>query len=79
LKNNNKVEILIEVKMKILQRKILILVVSSVLISALVVMSIAFHNYERIIEDNSRQIIQLMCSEKRQKIDEKLSNINIDI
>ena len=61
--------------MKTLQRKILILVVSSVLISALVVMSIAFHNYERIIEDNSRQIIQLMCSEKRQKIDEKLSNI----
>lgn len=61
--------------MKILQRKILILVVSSVLISALFIMSIAFLNYDRIVENDSRQIIQLMCSEKRQKIDEKLLNV----
>ena len=61
--------------MKALQRKILILVVSSVLISALFIMTIAFFNYGRIVESDSREIMQLMCSEKRQKIDEKLLNI----
>jgi diguanylate cyclase (GGDEF)-like protein len=61
--------------MKVLQKKILILVISSVLISALVVMLIAFSNYGRIITSNSQQIMQLMCSEKRQTIDEKLLNI----
>ena len=62
-------------RMKALQKKIWILVISSVLISALVVMVIAFTNYERIVESNSEQIMQLMCSEKRQAIDEKLLNI----
>ena len=61
--------------MKVLQKKILILVISSVLISALVVIVIAFSNFNRIVESNSGQIIQLMCSEKRQVIDEKLLNI----
>ena len=61
--------------MKALQRKILILVVSSVLISALFIMTIAFFNYGRIVENDSREIMQLMCSEKRQTIDEKLLNI----
>ena len=61
--------------MKVLQRKILILVVSSILISALFIMSIAFFNYERIVASDSRQIMKLMCSEKRQTIDEKLLNI----
>ena len=61
--------------MKTLQKKILVLVISSVLISALVVMLISFLNYGRIITDNSEQIMQLMCSEKRQTIDEKLLNI----
>jgi hypothetical protein len=48
--------------MKALQRKILILVVSSVLISALFIMTIAFFNYGRIVESDSREIMQLMCS-----------------
>ena len=61
--------------MKILQKKILSLVLSSILISALVVMVIAFPNYSRIVESNSEQIIQLMCSDKRQAIDEKLFNV----
>ena len=61
--------------MKVLQRKILILVVSSILISALFIMTIAVFNYDRIVENDSRQIMQLMCSEKRQVIDEKLLNI----
>ena len=61
--------------MKVLQNKLLILIVSSTLIPALVVMSISFFNYGRIIENNSEQIMQLMCSEKRQVIDEKLLNI----
>lgn len=61
--------------MKTLQRKILILVVSSILISALFIMSIAFLNYERIVASDSRQIMKLMCSEKRQTIDEKLLNV----
>ena len=61
--------------MKVLQKKILILIISSILISALTVMGIAFSNYNRILESNSRQIMQLMCSEKRQEIDEKLLNI----
>lgn len=58
--------------MKVLQNKLLILIVSSALIPALVVMAIAFSNYGRIVENNSGQIMQLMCSEKRQVIDEKL-------
>ena len=61
--------------MKLVQRKILMLVVSSILISAMVVMVIAFSNYNHIVEENSEQIMQLMCSEKRQTIDEKLLNI----
>ena len=61
--------------MKVLQNKLLILVISSILLPALVVMAISFTNYERILENNSEQIIQLMCSEKRQVIDEKLLNI----
>ena len=61
--------------MKQLQRKIMILVSGSVLISALLVMAIAFSNYNRILENNSGQIMQLICSEKRQAIDEKLVNI----
>ena len=61
--------------MKDLQNKLLILIVSSTLIPALVVMAISFSNYGRIVENNSGQIMQLMCSEKRQVIDEKLLNI----
>ena len=61
--------------MKVLQRKILVLVVSSILISALFIMSIAFFSYGRIVENDSRQIMLLMCAEKRQSIDEKLLNI----
>lgn len=61
--------------MKLLQKKILILVISSILMSAWVVMVIAFSNYNRIVERNSKQIMQLVCSEKRQIMDEKLLNI----
>ena len=61
--------------MKILQRKILMLVICSILISALVVMLIAFSNYSRMMKSDSRQIMQLLCSEKRQTIDEELLNI----
>lgn len=61
--------------MKQLQGKILVLISCSILISALVVMAIAFSNYTRILENNSVQIMQLICSEKRQAIDEKLMNI----
>lgn len=61
--------------MKALQNKLLLLIVSSTLITAMVVMSILFSNYGRIVENNSEQIMQLMCSEKRQAIDEKLLNI----
>ncbi|MBR4981314.1 MAG: diguanylate cyclase, partial [Lachnospiraceae bacterium] len=61
--------------MRVLQKKILILVISSILISAMMVMVIAFFNYNHIVENNSEQIMQLMCTEKRQIIDEKLLNI----
>ena len=61
--------------MKALQNKLLILIVSSTLIPALVVMAIALSNYGRILKNDSEQIMQLMCSEKRQVIDEKLLNI----
>ena len=61
--------------MKILQKKIIMLVIHSILITALVVTAIAFTNYGRIVEDNSQQIMQLMCSEKSHAIDEKLLNI----
>lgn len=56
--------------MKVLQKKLLVLVICSTMISALVVMAISFSNYGRIVENNSGQIMQLMCSEKRQSIDE---------
>ena len=61
--------------MKDLQNKLLILIVSSILLPALVVVAIAFFNYGSVIENNLGQIMQLMCSEKRQLIDEKLLNI----
>ena len=61
--------------MKTLQKKILVLVISSILISALVVMVIAFFYFSRMVERNSGQIMQLMCSDNRQEIDEKLLNI----
>lgn len=61
--------------MKVLQNTLLILIVCSTLIPALVVMLIAFSNYGRIVENNSEQIMQMMCSEKRRVIDEKLRNI----
>ena len=61
--------------MKALQNKLLILIVSSTLITAMVVMAIALSNYGRILKNDSEQIMQLMCSEKRQVIDEKLLNI----
>ena len=61
--------------MKRLQRKILELVISSILISALVIMVITFSNYSQMVERDSEHIMQLMCSEKRQAIDEKLLNI----
>ena len=54
--------------MKALQNKLLILIVSSTLIPALVVMVIVFSNYGRIVDNDSGQIMQLMCSEKRQAI-----------
>lgn len=61
--------------MKILQRKILILVICSILFSAFVVMIIAFSNYAHLMENDSGQIMKLLCSEKRQTIDEELMNI----
>ena len=64
--------------MKALQNKLLILIVSSTLFPALVVMAIAFSNYGRIVENNSGQIMQLMCSEKGQVIDEKLLTMSIN-
>ena len=61
--------------MKILQKKILMLVICSILISACVVMLIAFSNYSRMMKSDSRQIMKLLCSEKRKTIDEELLNI----
>ena len=61
--------------MKVLQKKIMILVISSSLISALLVIVIAFMNYVHIVRKDSSQIMQLMCLDKRQVIDEKLLNV----
>ena len=61
--------------MKVLQKKILILVIGSVLISAMVVMAIASLNFNHVIKTDSEQIMRLMCLEKAQIIDEKLLNI----
>lgn len=61
--------------MKEIQNKILSLVISSIVISALVIMITAFWGYNRLAETDTSQIMQLMCSEKRQAIDEKLMNI----
>lgn len=61
--------------MKVLQKKIMILVISSILISALLVIVIAFMNYVHIVRKDSSQIMQLMCLDKRQVIDEKLLNV----
>ena len=61
--------------MKVIQKKIMILVISSILISALLVIVIAFMNYVHIVRKDSSQIMQLMCLDKRQVIDEKLLNV----
>ena len=61
--------------MKEIQNKILSLVISSVVISALAIIITAFWGYNRLAETDTSQIMQLMCSEKRQAIDEKLMNI----
>lgn len=61
--------------MKEIQNKILSLVISSVVISALAIIITAFWGYNRLAETDTSQILQLMCSEKRQAIDEKLMNI----
>lgn len=61
--------------MKEIQNKILSLVISSIVISALVIMITAFWGYNHLAETDTSQIMQLMCSEKRQAIDEKLMNI----
>lgn len=61
--------------MKILQKKILILVICSILLSTFIVMIIAYTNYTRVRERNTEQIMELLCSEKRQTIDEELMNI----
>lgn len=45
------------------------------MISALVVMGVAMFSYNRFIEKDSEQIMKLICSEKKQQIDEKLLNI----
>ncbi len=60
---------------KEIQNKILALVISSIFISALVIMVTAFWGYNRLVENDTSQIMQLICSEKRQAIDEKLMNI----
>lgn len=60
---------------KALQNTILKLVISSILISTLLVMIIAIFRYSRFGETNSEQMIQLMCSEKKQLINEKLLNV----
>lgn len=61
--------------MKVLRKKILVLVIGSILSSAVLVMILAFFNYGKILDDNSGQIMQLTCSEKRLIMDEKLLNI----
>lgn len=61
--------------MKEIQNKIVLLVISSIVISALVIMITAFWGYNRLAEADTSQIMQLVCSEKRQAIDEKLMNI----
>lgn len=61
--------------MKEIQNKILTLVISSIVISALVIMITAFWGYNRLAETDTSRIMQLICSEKRQAIDEKLMNI----
>lgn len=61
--------------MKEIQNKILSLVISSIVISALAITITAFWGYNRLAEKDTGQIMQLMCSEKRQAIDEKLMNI----
>ena len=51
------------------------MVISSILISALVIMLTVLGGYNRLVEEDTRNIMQLVCSEKRQTIDEKLMNI----
>lgn len=61
--------------MKSIQTKILILVLSGVLISTMATAVVNIRNIERIIEDDSAEIMRLQCAEKSQQIDENLMNI----
>lgn len=60
---------------KEIQNKILTLVISSIFLSALIIMLTAFWGYNRLVEEDINQIMQLMCAEKSHIIDEKLMNI----
>jgi len=61
--------------MRVIQNKLLGLVISSILISTLIFIMIAYVGFSRLIEEDSKVIMQHMCSENKQKIDEKLLNI----
>lgn len=51
------------------------MVISSILISAIVIMVTILGGYNRLVDEDTRSIMQLVCSEKRQTMDEKLMNI----
>lgn len=61
--------------MKSIQTKILILILSSILVSSFAVVYISITNYDDILEENSAEIMKLLCAEKEKEIDEQLLNI----
>lgn len=61
--------------MKSIQTKILLLILCSVLVSTAAIISVSVFNFEKMLEEDSTEIMQLLCKEKKQEINEKLLNI----
>lgn len=61
--------------MKSIQSKILCLILSCVLISTSSIIAISVINFESLLADDSTQILNLLCAEKKQELNERLSNI----
>lgn len=61
--------------MKSIQAKIMCLTLGGVLLSTFVIMLVSITNYSGILKNNSEEIMNLLCTKKRQEMDEQLMSI----
>lgn len=61
--------------MKIIQRKFIIIILSGILLSALIIGGVAVVSSERVIEQNSKDIMNMICEESAHNINHTLMQI----